>query len=121
MPLYSRDGCVDHFTGLCMWPDYELRGTWLSVPLTRQEGLLMLTLLSHREVSMELITEIIWPGAWPDSWRDCAKGLMMRLRDKLRWYDCEINNRRRFGYSINYLGSEVSEPDVVGSLEFNPT
>ena len=64
---------------LCIWPIYELRGYgWLSVPLTDQEGRMMLALLAHREISEKILTEILWPQVFymPDCWADSMGDIM---------------------------------------------
>ena len=88
---------------LCIWPIYELRGYgWLSVPLTDQEGRMMLALLAHREISEKILTEILWPQVFymPDCWADSMSDCMKRLRRKLAWFNVTIVNRHSFGWHL---------------------
>lgn len=100
---------------LCIWPRYELRRHWLSVPLTNSEGLMMMALLSHHEVTETMLAEFLWPGEWPDTWADTMKGVMYHLRKKLAYVNGEITNRWGYGWRYTekkWTGCDLSEDDL---------
>jgi len=80
---------------LCIWPDYELREGLLRVYLTDFEGLLMTALLSHREVTRDLLADVLWPDVddTPDWFHGCIGVHLCRLRQKLRAFGHDIGNR----------------------------
>ena len=93
---------MDHFDKLCIWPYYELRGAFLAVPLSSHQGLMMTALLSHKEVTIEIFMETLWPNPdlMPDCWYCSMTGTMMILRRKLIHFDLGIHNRESFGWSL---------------------
>ena len=90
---------------LCIWPVYELREGACRVHLTPYEGLLMTTLLGHREVTVELLMEVLWPDPdlMPDYWYDCLRKHLSRLRKKVRPFGWDIKNRYGFGWHLEEL------------------
>ena len=74
----------------------------MRVHLAPQEGLVMTALLSHREVTAELLMEVLWPDPddMPDTWHDILKILLSRLRHNLRAFGWVIKNRHGFGWHL---------------------
>ncbi|HEX9768456.1 MAG TPA: hypothetical protein VGA50_04695 [Kiloniellales bacterium] len=87
---------------LAIWPEYQLRQGDLRAHLCRQEGLVMTALLAHREVRMELITEVLWPDAdrMPDQWYRALAVCLTKLRVKLAPFGYTIAARYGFGWRL---------------------
>ena len=88
-----------------IWPHYELRDGALRVPLTRQEGLIMTTLLTHREVDTGLLMDVLWPDPdkMPDLWYCSLTTCLHKLRTKLRLFRHTIATRWQFGWRLEDL------------------
>ena len=87
---------------LCLWPRYALRRGELRVPLARQEGLVMTALLARREVSLDLLVELLWPDPdnMPDLWYRSLAVCLHKLRGKLAPFGLVIAVRYSFGWRL---------------------
>lgn len=93
---------------LCIWPQYELRQSPRRVHLARHEGLIMTALLAHREVTIELLMEVLWPDpdSMPDLWYGNLMVRMHHLRRKLEPFGWTIAVRHGFGWRLEDLTRE---------------
>lgn len=87
---------------LCIWPVWELREGPLLVHLMPAEGLIMLALLAHREVTMDLLMDVLWPDPddMPDIWYRSTMVRMSWLRSKLLLFGWTIACRQGFGWRL---------------------
>ena len=90
------------------WPPYELREGACRVHLTPYEGLIMTALLGRREVTVELLMEVLWPDPdlMPDRWYEILVVQLSKLRGKLRRCGWTIAVRHGFGWRLAQLREE---------------
>ena len=93
---------------LAIWPRYELRQAGRRVPLPPHEGLIMTALLSHREASLDLLVEVVWPHPddMPDLWYRSLMVRLHHLRRALRTFGWTIAVRQGFGWRLVGPSSE---------------